>query len=205
MWDKILLISTNTYLKVDNMPTIGFEIKRKCKVCGKVFVAKTLDSHYCSPKCSKVAWKRKKDAKDKNARLEAIARQIPDIREYISVKEAVAMFGVERNTLYRLIKSGRIPAVNIGTRLIRIKRSDMENRFLTRPESIAEKEKLIPKLYSMEPEDCYTITQVCEKYHINDSSVWAHVRKYSIPSRQIGNYVYVPKQEIDNLYKSEIE
>ncbi len=29
-----------------------------------------------------------------------------------------------------------------------------------------------------------------------------HVRKYSIPSRQIGNYVYVPKQEIDNLYKS---
>ena len=205
MWDKILLISTNTYLKVENMPTIGFEIKRKCKACGKVFVAKTLDSHYCSPKCSKVAWKRKKDAKDKNARLEAIARQIPDIREYISVKEAVAMFGVERNTLYRLIKSGRIPAVNIGTRLIRIKRSDMENRFLTRPESIAEKEKPIPKLYSMEPEDCYTITQVCEKYHINDSSVWAHVRKYSIPSRQIGNYVYVPKQEIDNLYKSEIE
>ena len=205
MWDKILLISTNTYLKVENMPTIGFEIKRKCKACGKVFVAKTLDSHYCSPKCSKVAWKRKKDAKDKNARLEAIARQIPDIREYISVKEAVAMFGVERNTLYRLIKSGRIPAVNIGTRLIRIKRSDMENRFLTRPESIAEKERPIPKLYSMEPEDCYTITQVCEKYHINDSSVWAHVRKYSIPSRQIGNYVYVPKQEIDNLYKSEIE
>ena len=121
------------------MPTIGFEIKRKCKVCGKVFVAKTLDSHYCSPKCGKVAWKRKKDAKDKNVRLEAIARQIPDIREYISVKEAVAMFGVERNTLYRLIKSGRIPAVNIGTRLIRIKRSDMENLFLTRPESIAEK------------------------------------------------------------------
>ena len=152
-----------------------------------------------------MAWKRKKDVKDKNARLEAIAQQIPDIREYISVKEAVAMFGVERNTLYRLIKSGRIPAVNIGTRLIRIKRSDMENCFLTRPESIAEKEKLIHKLYSMEPEDCYTITQVCEKYHINDSSVWAHVRKYSIPSRQIGNYVYVPKQEIDNLYKSEIE
>ena len=205
MWDKILLISTNTYLKVENMPTIGFEIKRKCKVCGKVFVAKTLDSHYCSPKCGKVAWKRKKDAKDKSARLEAIARQIPDIREYISVKEAVAMFGVERNTLYRLIKSGRIPAVNIGPRLIRIKRSDMENLFLTRPESIAEKERPIPKLYSMEPEDCYTITQVCEKYHINDSSVWAHVRKYSIPSRQIGNYVYVPKQEIDNLYKSEIE
>ena len=50
------------------MLTIGFEIKRKCKVCGKVFVAKTLDSHYCSPKCGKVAWKRKKDAKDRNTK-----------------------------------------------------------------------------------------------------------------------------------------
>ena len=172
------------------MPTIGFKIKRKCKVCGKVFVAKTLDSYYCSPKCGKVAWKRKKDVKDRNAKLEAIAQQVPDIREYISVKEAVAMFGVERSTLYRLIKLGR---------------SEMEQLFLKRPDSIAEKEKPVPQTYSLEPEDCYTITEICEKYHINDSSVWAHVRKYSIPSRQIGNYVYVPKQEIDNLYKSEVE
>ena len=205
MWYLITLIHTNTYLKVDNMPTIGFEIKRKCKVCGKVFVAKTLDSHYCSPKCSKVAWKRKKDVKDRNAKLEAIARQVSDIREYISVKEAVAMFGVERSTLYRLIKLGRIPVINMGTRLTRIKRSEMERLFLNRQESIAEKEKPVPKTYILEPEDCYTITEICEKYHINDSSVWAHVRKYSIPSRQIGNYVYVPKQEIDNLYKSEVE
>jgi hypothetical protein len=58
------------------------------------------------------------------------------------------------------------------------------------------------KLYSLEPEDCYTIGEICEKYQLDDSSVWAHVRKYSIPSRQIGNYVYVPKEEIDNLYKS---
>ena len=57
----------------------------------------------------------------------------------------------------------------------------------------------------MEPEDCYTIGEICNLDHINDSSVWAHIRKYSIPSRQIGNYVYVPKEEIDNLYKSEVE
>ena len=187
------------------MPTIGFEIKRKCKICGKVFVAKTLDSYYCSQKCGKVAWKRKKDVKDRNAKLGAIAQQVPDIREYISVKEAVAMFGLERSTLYRLIKLGCIPVINLGTRLTRIKRSEMEQLFLKRPECIAEKEKPVPKTYSLEPEECYTITEICEKYHINDSSVWAHVRKYSIPSRQIGNCVYVPKQEIDNLYKSEVE
>ncbi len=103
------------------MPTIGFEIKRKCKLCGKVFVAKTLDSHYCSPKCGKVAWKRKKDAKDRNAKLEAIGQQY-QTSEYISVKEAVAMFGVERSTLYRLIKLGRLFPLSIWARLTRINR-----------------------------------------------------------------------------------
>ena len=55
------------------------------------------------------------------------------------------MFGVERSTLYRLIKLGRIPVINLGTRLTRIKRSEMEQLFLKRPESIAEKEKPVPK------------------------------------------------------------
>ena len=134
MWDLFLPIHTNAYLKVENMPAIGFEIKRKCKVCGEVFLAKTLDSQYCSPKCSKVAWKRKKDAKEKNEKLDRLAQHIPDIRECVSVKEAVAMFGVERTTLYRLIKNGTVPAINVGKRLTRIKRSALETMFLTRKE-----------------------------------------------------------------------
>ena len=92
----------------------------------------------------------------------------------------------------------------MGKRLIRINRKDLESLLPTRKEIRKEKEKPMPKLYSLEPEDCYTISEICKKYRINDSTVWAHVRKYSIPSRQIGNYVYVPKEEIDNLYKSDI-
>ena len=57
------------------------------------------------------------------------------------------------------------------------------------------------KLYSLEPKDCYTIGEICQKYHMDDSTVFLHIRKYSIPTRQIGNYVYVPKKEIDKLYK----
>lgn len=64
-----------------------------------------------------------------------------------------------------------------------------------------EKPKQVKKLYSLEPKDCYTIGEISKKYKVNDSTVYAHIRKYSIPTRQIGNYVYVPKKEIDNLYK----
>ena len=46
--------------------------------------------------------------------MSRIILQIPDAREYISVKEAVAIFGVERDTIYRLIRKGRIPAINLG-------------------------------------------------------------------------------------------
>ena len=105
--------------------------------------------------------------------------------------------------LILMIRRGQIPSINIGTRLTRINRKDLEKMFVKRPIAKHIKETPLPKKYSLEPEDCYTIGEICEKYHINDSSVWAHVRKYSIPSRQIGNYVYVPKEEIDNLYKSE--
>lgn len=145
MWDLFLPIHTNAYLKVENMPAIGFEIKRKCKVCGEVFLAKTLDSQYCSPKCSKVAWKRKKDAKEKNEKQDRLAHHIPDIREYVSVKEAVAMFGVERTTLYRLIKNGTVPAINVGKRLIRIKRSALETMFLTRKKVLQKERNLCPE------------------------------------------------------------
>lgn len=186
------------------MPGISLEIRRKCKICGKVFLIKTLDSVYCSSKCSKIAHKRKSDAEKKEKRLDKMASQVPNIREYISVKEAVAIFGVERDSVYRLVRSGKVQSVNLGERLIRINRKDLESLLPTRKQIRKEKTKPLPKLYSLEPEDCYTISEVCKKYRINDSTVWAHVRKYSIPSRQIGNYVYVPKEEIGNLYKSDI-
>ncbi len=186
------------------MPGIALEIRRKCKVCGKVFLVKKLDLQFCSKRCGDVYRKRIKDANKREERLSEIILHIPDAREYISVKEAVAIFGVERDTIYRLIKKGKIPAINLGTRLTRIKRDELEKLLPTRQEIKKESEKPVPKLYSLEPEDCYTVGEICKKYHINDSTVWSHVRKYSIPSRQIGNYVYIPKEEIDNLYKSDV-
>ena len=164
------------------MPGIALEINRKCKVCGKVFRVRKLDSQFCSKRCSNIDLKRRRDAESREARLDKIAAKVPEIREYISVKEAVAMFNIERGTLYRLIRLGRIPAINMGKHLIRIKRSELEANLMIRPIAREEKTKPTPKLYSLEPEDCYTISDVCKKFRINDSTVWAHVRMFSISS-----------------------
>ena len=167
------------------MATIALEIRRKCKNCGKVFLIKKLESQFCSKRCGDAYRKRQLDAQKREERLTKIILNIPEARQYISVREAVALFGVERDSIYRLIRSGKLPAINLGTRL-------------------TEASQPITKLYNLEPENCYTIGEICEKYRASESALWAQLRKYSIPTRQIGKYVYVPKEEIDNLYKSDV-
>lgn len=88
------------------MPAAKFEITRQCKVCGETFVAKTIESWYCSPKCSKIAWKRRKDEEQRLQRLDEVVKKIPKSKEYITVSEAYALFGISKETLYRLIRKG---------------------------------------------------------------------------------------------------
>lgn len=186
------------------MPSAKYEIKRKCEECGNTFLAKTLDSKYCSRKCSQKAYDRREAEKKKTAQQNELVTRIPDARDYISVQEAVALFGVGRDTIYRLIRKGSIPTINIGQRLTRVSKSALLNMVPLREEPI-DRTKPLPKFYSLEPEDCYTIGEIAKKFGINDSTVYAHIRKYSIPTRQIGNYVYAPKADIDNLYKDVVK
>lgn len=184
------------------MAEAKYQIRRKCPICGTIFQIRTIDAVYCSHQCSAVAHKRKVDREAKEAMYDRIAKDIPDIREYLTAKEVVAMFEVERGTLYREIHQGKIPSVNLGKRQIRLKRSDVEERYQLRKKVRKAAQKPIPKTYNLEPKNCYTIGEISKKYKIHDTSVWAHIRKFSIPTRQIGNFVYAPKSEIDKLYKS---
>ena len=186
------------------MAIAKFEIRRKCLVCGEPFKAKTIESWYCTSRCSKIAYKRRKDEEKRHDKLDAIVKNIPESKEYIKVTEAYALFGISKDTLYRLIRKGRIPYINAGKKMIRVSRNALIKMYPLRIHPLRKKEENERKLYSLEPMDCYTINELCEKYHMNESTAYLQIRKYSIPTRQIGNYVYVPKKEIDNLYKSDV-
>lgn len=175
------------------------QIQKQCIVCEKPFVPKTVNSVCCSKDCSNAAYRKKKAQQRQEEQRNTIVDKISADRLYISVPEAIALFGVAKSTLYRLIRQGQIPAINLGTRLVRIDRAAIEQMFPIRQTPII-KEKPKAKLYSLEPEDCYTIGEISQKFGISNSSVYKHIRKFSIPTRQIGNYVYAPKAEIDSLY-----
>ncbi len=175
-------------------------MKKQCLVCDEQFTPKRVTSVYCSDKCSKKGYKQKMLQLKKEERVKTLVDKIPEDRLFISVPEATVLFGIAKSTLYRLVRQEKIPAVNFGTRLVRLERKVMEEIFplsQTSPEVKTDPKK---KLYSLEKEDCYSIGEIAKRFQISESTVYKHIRKYSIPTRQIGKYVYAPKIEIDNLY-----
>jgi len=183
------------------MPSSKFKIEKTCKQCGKTFLAKTVFSEYCSKTCSQAAYRQRKREEKEEERRKAKAKQIPEERPYISISEAVTLFGISKDTIYRLIKNGRLPAVNLGERLTRISRAHIESMFkVVEPTATKQTKKQTAKTYSFSPEDCYTINEITDKFGIDPSTVYKNIRKIGIPTCQKGNYVYVPKSEIDQLY-----
>jgi len=178
------------------MPASKFKIERKCEVCGKTFLAKTIYSKYCSGKCSDAAYRQKKRDEKKEQQRKEIAGRVPDDRPYISIQEAVALFGISRDTVYRLIRKGTIPAINIGQRLTRISRTDLETMF-SRNETTG-----TPAMEDITPENSYSIGEISQKFAISASTVYKAIKNHHIPTRQIGKYVYVPKTDIDSIFKT---
>lgn len=175
-------------------------INKQCIVCNEQFAPKRIASVYCSEKCSKKGYQQKMLQLKKEEKLKVLIDKIPEGRLFISVPEATLLFGIAKTTLYRLVRQGKIPAVNFGTRLVRIERKVIEEMFplsQTLPEVKTQPKK---KLYSLEKEDCYSIGEIAKSFQLSESTVYMHIRQYSIPTRQIGKYVYAPKIEIDNLY-----
>ena len=183
------------------MAKSGFNLQRICEVCGQPFTPKTVYSKYCSKKCSQVAYKEKKAAEKKEEQRRQLAEKISDERQYITIQDAVVLFGISKPTLYRLIRKGKIPAVNLGERLTRINRAHIEAMFPKIDNPQTPQTEIQPAALSFDPKDCYNIGEIAQKFNISESTVYKHIRKNAIPTRQIGKFVYAPKSEIDKLYK----
>ena len=178
------------------------KIPKVCECCKKPFEAKTVLTRFCSTQCvNKADRTRKKEAKEETKFQAEKAQKtevIADIqsRPYISIPEATLLFGISKDTLRRLIKSGKIPAHNLGQRLTRISRVHLESLFvpIAMPEQIPEP----PKVYK--PEDCYTIGEVQKKFGVSDKTLYSAIKRLNIDKIPIGKYVYVPKEQIDKVF-----
>lgn len=182
------------------------KIPRVCEHCSNPFEAKTVTTRFCSIACANKAGKERKksekEQKEKETLLKKYSNKIAEVqtREFISIAEAKVMYGISKDTLHRLIKRGIITSVNLGKRLTRVKRSDLDAMF-TEVKVPHQREKVREgKEFEVEVGSCYTLSEVSQKYNANPSTVSSIIRKNNIPKKKIGSFVYVPKKQIDEIF-----
>jgi excisionase family DNA binding protein len=176
----------------------NIKVQRICQYCGNEFTARTTVTRFCSQRCASAAHKQKVRA----AKIEQSNRQTQQIRnqpieelkakEFLTVREVARLLNCSVCSAYYYIESGTIKAVNLGQRITRVKRSEIDKLF-EQPQP----EQPNPETKQFEITDCYTINEVLEKYSISETALQNLIKRESIPKIKKGWYAYVPKPIID--------
>ena len=188
----------------------NIRVKRICEYCDLEFIAQTTTTRYCSKKCNSDHYKAKARAKkveQSNIETKLInSKPIQDIqaKEFLTVKEVSILLGCSIRTTYRLIENGTLKAVNLSERMTRVNKSEL-NRLLKHvtPQIAKEPKPLYvinkPKEIQIDIEDCYTLTEIQNKYGISEKALSEIIKRNDIPKLKHGWYAYVPKEKIDEL------
>lgn len=177
----------------------NIEITRICEQCGNVFTARTTTTRCCSHTCANRAYKaRKRTEKVSKAKAETTKKILQPIesinaKEFLTVNDVARLLNCSVRTVYYQIEAGTIKAFNIGQRLTRVKRSEIDNLFI-QPEKNNTPEQ---KEYSIS--DSYTISEVIQKFNVSEKTVHELIKRESIPKIKKGRFAYVPKAIIEKL------
>jgi excisionase family DNA binding protein len=179
----------------------NIEIQRICQYCNKDFIAKTTVTRYCSDDCAKRAYKARKRAEKIGvsvAETQLIRqRPIEDLkaREFLTVIQVSKLIGCSKQNVYKLINTGKLKATNILIKKTIVKRSEIDKLFESK-----EKSKPI-NLKPLEIAECYTISEVQEKFKVSQSALQNIMKRNNIQKIQKGKFVYVPKVIINDIFK----
>lgn len=179
----------------------NIEIERICQHCNKDFIAKTTVTRYCSDDCAKRAYKARKRAEKIGVSVAEIQqirqKPIEDLkaREFLTVMQVSKLIGCSKQNVYKLINTGKLKATNILIKKTIVKRSEIDKLFEA-------KEKVKPtQLKPLEIAECYTISEVQEKFKVSQSALQKIMKRNNIQKMQKGKFVYVPKVIINDIFK----
>lgn len=113
----------------------NIEVQRICEYCNKEFTARTTRTRYCSHICNSRGYKARKRAekvKQTNTETKRIKNQPIEqlkAKEFLTVREVAQLLNCSVRSAYYYIESGTISAVNLGQRMTRVKRSEIDKLF----------------------------------------------------------------------------
>lgn len=182
----------------------NISIQKVCEYCGKDFTAKTTVTRCCSDDCAKKAYKARKRAEKINNAIEVVevkkqkkVNTIEDLREreFLTAKEVSILLNCSVRSVYYYISNGIIEATNLGNRLTRIKRSNIDKLFNDNLRSQ-------PKEKQYNISECFSISEAQKKYNISESALQKIIQREEIPKIKQGKFVYIPKVLIDEVFNT---
>jgi excisionase family DNA binding protein len=182
----------------------NIKIQRICQHCGNEFTARTTTTQYCGDACSKRGYK----ARLRTTKIEASNTETQRIKsqpieqlkakEFLTVREVARLLNCSVRSAYYYIESGTINAVNLGQRITRVKRSEIDKLF-EQPQPFTPQPEKQPEQKQFDIADCYNLTEVQSKYGISETALQNLIKRNSIPKIKKGWFAYVPKTVIDKL------
>ena len=176
------------------------EVQRICQHCGKGFTARTTVTRFCSHRCASAAHKQKVRAgKIEKSNMQTLQRKTQPIeelktKEFLTVREVARLLNCSVRSAYYYIESGTIKAVNLGQRITRVKRSEIDKLF-EQPQPVIPQ----PEHIQFDISQYYNLTEVQNKYSISETALQDLIKRNSIPKIKKGWFAYVPKTIIDKL------
>jgi excisionase family DNA binding protein len=182
----------------------NIEVQRVCESCGNIFKARTTTTRFCSHKCNSKYNK----AKVKSLKIDLsnkethriISKPIEELKakEFLTVRDVANLLNCSIRTVYYYIENGNIKAVNLGQRITRVKRSELDKLFeQSKQEAPQFGNKHQTVQYNIS--DCYNLTEVLSNYGISEKALHDLIKRNNIPKIKKGRFAYVPKVVIDKI------
>lgn len=182
----------------------NIKITRICEFCKNEFTARTTRTRYCSLNCNSKGYKalvRQAKIEESNKQTEITKNPLLEVvksKDFLSINQVSILLGISRRTIYRIIARGELDIAKFGTRTV-IRRSDLDT-FFTIPldESLLQPVQEFPGL-----ENCYTITQIQQKFGISPGALYMLIQRQGISKYAVGKFNYVAKKDIDIIFNTQ--
>lgn len=183
------------------MATSKMKIKKVCEWCGTTFYAQKLTTRFCSHRCNNLAYKeaiRQKRIQEVEIKVQTVISEqsISNFKdkEYLSFKEVATLLGLSKQAIYKMVYAGKLQAFRISSRLSFIRKGDIDRMLEAHPYEQRQPKDNIPIT------DFYTTAEVKEKYHVNESWIFAIAKKHNIPRTFNRGKTYWSKKHIDAYF-----
>ena len=193
---------------------------RKCKYCGKEFVARSGMQKFCCEECQTKA----KEARKKRQQdfMNAVEPMIDlQQQEYLTFAKAAILMGCSRQYVYKLVNEGKLAASRISTRMAFIRKVDIEKMLAGNPyhrvlptnrpkktsvttakntKSMTGSKAVDVSNQESEVLDYISGEDVMRIYKVKKSWLYASAKRNQVPMCRIAGMNYYSRKHMDALF-----